>query len=153
MKISSKTVISLGLTAAVLIVAILSFSLVSSAESVENDTNTKVTNINETVTSLNHSVTEILPMTGSPNAWLIFGFGLFVFAVFAGTLILGYLRDKDLNKGEMRRAIAGTFVVGFTLLLILSLFYEFKNKDIITAYIQLTGIVIAFYFGTRTKPS
>lgn len=84
-----------------------------------------------------------------PNKMLLIILEIVIF-VFAGTLLLGYAADKDLDKGEMRRSIAGTFVVGFTLLLLLSPFYEFKNNDIVTAYIQLTGVVIAFYFGTRT---
>lgn len=149
MKISSKTVIGLSLTSVFLIMAILSLSLVSSAENVENDTNTKVTAIDETVTSLNDSVNEILPMTVLPEKWIPIILGIVLF-VFAGILIMGYSADKDLNKGEMRRAIAGTFVIGFTFLLLLSIFYEFKNKDIVTAYIQMTGVVIGFYFGTRS---
>ena len=92
----------------------------------------------------------LLTLTSSSSDKLILIVLEIVVFVFAGMLLLGYSADKYLNKGEMRRAIAGTFVVGFTLLLLLSAFYEFKNNDIVNAYIQLTGVVIAFYFGTRS---
>jgi len=94
--------------------------------------------------SLNETAMSILPGTYFPAILLI------VLLVFGGLLALGYMTNKDLNRGEMRRTIAGTLVVGFTILVFLSLFYEFKNAEIVTAYIQIVGVVIGFYFGTRS---
>ncbi len=70
--------------------------------------------------------------------------------VFIGILILGWLKDRNLDKGEMRRAIAGTFVIGFTVLMILCLSFNIYQKEVIIAYIELVGIVIGFYFGAKT---
>ena len=105
----------------ILVAIVLLLSLVSSAATVENDTN-KI----------------VMPIV------------LIVLFVFVLILFMGYLADKCLNKGAMRRTIAGTFIVGFTILMFLSLFYDFKNDEIVTAYIQMVGVVIGFYFGTRS---
>ena len=72
-----------------------------------------------------------------------------VFIAFGLLIGIGFLADRNLNKGEMRRAIAGTFVVGFTMLMILSLHYGFYQNEIITAYIEFVSIVVGFYFGQR----
>ena len=72
-----------------------------------------------------------------------------ILLIFGGMIYIGAKADKKLDKGEMRRAIAGTFVAGFTILMILSIKYDIPDKDVTTMYVQLTGIVIAFYFGTR----
>jgi len=50
----------------------------------------------------------------------------------------------------MRRALAGMLVVGFTVLAVLSIIYEFELSMIALAYIELTGIVVGFYFGAKT---
>ncbi|ADI74201.1 hypothetical protein Metev_1343 [Methanohalobium evestigatum Z-7303] len=79
---------------------------------------------------------------------------ILIVSVFGGLMYAGYKADADLNKGEMRRAIAGTFSVGFIILMVLSLHYSFdENKEIVTTFIQLVGVVIGFYFGTRTALS
>ena len=41
-------------------------------------------------------------------------------------------------------------VVGFTVLAVLSIIYEFELSMIALAYIELTGIVVGFYFGAKT---
>ncbi len=74
----------------------------------------------------------------------------FIICAFIGILILGWLKDRNLDKGEMRRAIAGTFVIGFTILMILCLSFNIYQKEVIIAYIELVGIVIGFYFGAKT---
>ena len=89
------------------------------------------------------------PTTKIPDGVAIFA-GLVILAVFVMLIILGFKADKQLDKGEMRRAIAGTFVVGFTILLILCFTYGIYQTEVIIAYIELTGIVVGFYFGTRT---
>ena len=72
--------------------------------------------------------------------------------VFGGLVILGYLAKERgrLDQGEMRRAIAGTFVVGFTILVILCIMYGIYREGVILAYIELVGIVVGFYFGAKT---
>ncbi|WP_406661851.1 hypothetical protein V7O66_04865 [Methanolobus sp. ZRKC3] len=103
------------------------------------------------VSAAENNISEI---TVSPSIELPYGwFYIVLFVVllvFGAILVMGYKADTCLNKGEMRRTIAGTFVVGFTILLLLSLFYEFRNDEIVTAYVQMTGVVIGFYFGTRS---
>jgi hypothetical protein len=74
---------------------------------------------------------------------------LVVLIVFGILLALGYRTNRDLDHGEMRRTIAGTLIFGFTAIVFLSLKYDFRNEDLINSYIQLVGVVIGFYFGTR----
>ena len=69
---------------------------------------------------------------------------------FIGVLFLGWYKDHNLDKGKMRRAIASTFVIGFTILMILCLSFNIYQKEVIIAYIELVGIVIGFYFGSKT---
>ena len=73
-----------------------------------------------------------------------------ILGIFVLLIALGYRADKNLNKGEMRRAIAGTLVVGFVLLVFLSLCYEISNQPLVIAFIELVGIVVGFYFGSKT---
>lgn len=40
--------------------------------------------------------------------------------------------------------------MGFTILVFLSLVYDFKNTEIVNAYTQIVGVIIGFYFGTRS---
>ena len=77
---------------------------------------------------------------------------MLVVILFAFFLILfiGWSDDHKLDKGEMRRAIAGTFVLGFSVLALLSIIYEFELSKIVLMYIELTGSVVGFYFGART---
>ena len=102
----------------------------------------------------------ILPVAGAVDGnnnipvYLIALVTILIVSVFGGLMYAGYKADADLNKGEMRRSIAGTFSVGFIILMLLSLNYSFdQNKEIVTTYIQLVGVVIGFYFGTRTALS
>lgn len=73
-----------------------------------------------------------------------------ILGIFVLLIALGYLADKNLNKGEMRRAIAGTLVSGFVILVFLSLYYEISNQPLVIAFIELVGIVVGFYFGSKT---
>jgi len=113
----------------------------------------KISATNATATSvggeLTVTVTTPTTTTKIPDGVAIFA-GLVILAVFVMLIILGFKADKQLDKGEMRRAIAGTFVVGFTILLILCFTYGIYQTEVIVAYIELTGIVVGFYFGTRT---
>ncbi|CAD6491436.1 MAG: hypothetical protein CHKLHMKO_00126 [Candidatus Argoarchaeum ethanivorans] len=73
-----------------------------------------------------------------------------ILGIFVLLIGLGYQADKSLNKGEMRRAIAGTLVTGFVILVFLSLYYEISNQPLVIAFIELVGIVVGFYFGSKT---
>ncbi|CAD6491942.1 MAG: hypothetical protein DIAAKJNI_00175 [Candidatus Argoarchaeum ethanivorans] len=73
-----------------------------------------------------------------------------ILGIFVLLIGLGYRADKSLNKGEMRRAIAGTLVTGFVILVFLSLYYEISNQPLVIAFIELVGIVVGFYFGSKT---
>ncbi|MGC9515079.1 hypothetical protein [Methanocrinis sp.] len=70
--------------------------------------------------------------------------------VFLLLLYMGCSVDGSLDQGEMRRAIAGTFVLGFTMLIFFLARFEVKNDDIITSYLQMVGVIIGFYFGAKT---
>nr|QNO48911.1 hypothetical protein MOGPJHGO_00014 [Methanosarcinales archaeon ANME-2c ERB4] len=72
-----------------------------------------------------------------------------ILLIFGWLIYIGAKADKKLDKGEMRKAIAGTFVVGFSMLMILSIKYDIADNNITTMYVQLAGIVVAFYFGAR----
>ncbi|HPE52461.1 MAG TPA: hypothetical protein PLS83_13285, partial [Methanothrix soehngenii] len=62
--------------------------------------------------------------------------------VFLLLLYMGCAVDGSLDQGEMRRAIAGTFVLGFTMLIFFLARFEVKNNDIITSYLQMVGVII-----------
>lgn len=70
--------------------------------------------------------------------------------VFLLLIYLGFAVDGTLDQGEMRRAIAGTFVLGFTMLIFFLSRYEIQNKEVVTAYLQMVGVIIGFYFGAKT---
>lgn len=55
------------------------------------------------------------------------------------------------ETGGMRKTIAGLLVIGLIAVVLFSLSGTIKNENqnIITQYIQLVGIVIAFYFGSK----
>jgi len=73
-----------------------------------------------------------------------------ILGIFVLLIALGYRADKNLNKVEMSRAIAGTLVIGFVILVFLSLCYEISNQPLVIAFIELVGIVVGFYFGSKT---
>ncbi|WP_316967341.1 hypothetical protein [Candidatus Methanocrinis natronophilus] len=70
--------------------------------------------------------------------------------VFLLLIYMGFADDGALDKGDMRRAIAGTFVLGFTMLIFFLSSYEIKNPEVVTAYLQMVGVIIGFYFGAKT---
>ena len=74
---------------------------------------------------------------------------LIILVTFGLILYLGWYKDETLDKGEMRRAIAGTFVIGFTLLMFLSVSSGIYQKEVVLMYIQLASVVVAFYFGAK----
>jgi hypothetical protein len=74
-----------------------------------------------------------------------------VAVISAGALmvLIGYRADKCLSSGEIRRAIAAVLVLGFVMITILSIAYRIPNKEIVTSYTQLVGVIIGFYFGSK----
>lgn len=82
--------------------------------------------------------------------------GVFVGALFVVTasfgliLYAGYRSNRRLNKGEMRRAIAGAFIVGIHCLLIIALVFNIERDVVIGAYLGGISSIMGFYFGSRT---
>jgi hypothetical protein len=74
-------------------------------------------------------------------------FGAILLMLFAHFKIIS---SKD-DPGIMRRTIAGLLVLGLIAVVLFSLSGKIEpgNQNIITQYIQLVGIVIAFYFGSK----
>jgi hypothetical protein len=84
------------------------------------------------------------------DAWVGIAFVCFVFLFL---IYLGCMKDGTLSKGELRRAVAGSLVLAFTLLALFSIVMGKENeigKEIVIAYIQLVGIAVGFYFGAKT---
>jgi len=75
--------------------------------------------------------------------------------VFGAVLAMLYaqtsLNKQDSEAGGMRKTIAGLLVVGLIAVVLFALGGRIQpdSKDIITQYVQLVGIVIAFYFGSK----
>ena len=90
-----------------------------------------------------------LPEDARITFWQAIVIVLIILVPFGLILYLGWYKDRKLDKGEMRRAIAGTFVIGFTLLMMLSVSSGIYQKEVVLMYIQLAGVVVAFYFGAR----
>ncbi len=133
-------------TATILLLSLVT-SIVGAAET-QDSINETLESINETLVNINEKLTK-KPL--QPDDWKVLCILVgVVVGTFAALILIGYKNDKALNKGEMRRAIAGSFVVGFTVLVILSAWYEFESNNLVTAYIQLAGVVIGFYFGSKT---
>ncbi|MDD4651165.1 MAG: hypothetical protein PHQ34_02940, partial [Methanothrix sp.] len=65
-----------------------------------------------------------------------------------------HFRLKGSEPGEMRKTIAGLLVLGLVAVVFYALngnIQQGGNQEIVTQYIQLVGIVIAFYFGSKAS--
>jgi hypothetical protein len=73
--------------------------------------------------------------------------------LFGAVLLMLYVHNalKEANEpGGMRKTIAGLLVVGLIAVILFALIGDLtRNESIITQFIQLVGIVIAFYFGSK----
>ena len=72
--------------------------------------------------------------------------------IFGAVLLMCFLHKviKDTEPGAMRKTIAGILVIGLVAVILFALTAgSIENKDIVTQYIQLVGVIIAFYFGSR----
>jgi hypothetical protein len=77
--------------------------------------------------------------------------GVVVASFFWWLIHIGYKADNRLNKGEMRRAVAGAFVIGFHAIVLLYIVLSPESsRDFVLAYIEFVGLVVGFYFGSRT---
>ncbi|HSD56990.1 MAG TPA: PT domain-containing protein [Methanotrichaceae archaeon] len=88
-------------------------------------------------------------LTGMVNPFSI------IIPVFLGLLIFGavmlmcHVHANQHEVGSMRKMIAGVLVIGLIAVIFFALDGTMQNHDIIIQYIQLVGIIIAFYFGSR----
>ncbi len=69
--------------------------------------------------------------------------------IFGAVLLMNHLQAVDQEQGQMRRMIAGILVMGLLIVVLYSLFGDITNKDLVTQYLQLVGIIVGFYFGAR----
>jgi hypothetical protein len=72
--------------------------------------------------------------------------------LFVVLLAIGICKPEQMEGGQMRRAIAGMLVFGFITVLMFVLYGKEitnNNKEVISQYIQLVGIIIGFYFGAK----
>lgn len=76
--------------------------------------------------------------------------GVIILGVFLSILLLGWHNDHSLNKGEMRRAIAGAFVAAFIILVLFSITNIIMQNDVIPTFINSAVIILGFYFGAKT---
>ena len=101
------------------------------------------------------SNTKIIGIVKKPKMTILGYWGAFLAALavllsFFAVLWLGYKNDNKLNKGEMRRALTSAFIVGFHILLIISLLTDFKTEIVVPAYVTAVTTILGFYFGSRT---
>ncbi|GEM_PF-800126 len=87
---------------------------------------------------------------GKPTVGSIWAAIIILAIVFLLLIYLGFAVDGTLDQGEMRRAIAGTFVLGFTMLIFFLSMYKIENPTVVTAYLQMVGVIVGFYFGAKT---
>jgi len=92
----------------------------------------------------------ILSESDVPMASSVWAAIIVLAIVFLLLIYMGCAVDGTLDQGEMRRAIAGTFVLGFTMLIFFLARYEIQNKDVVAAYLQMVGVIVGFYFGAKT---
>ena len=87
-------------------------------------------------------------------AWSVGSVGLITFT--GNLLLVNYLSNSPtLDKGEVRKAMAGSFIAVYFALISLLTFAEIRPADaelakiIIGHFTYLVGIIIVFYFGSR----
>ena len=70
--------------------------------------------------------------------------------VFLTVVYLGWSANKQLNRGEMRRAIAGTLVATF-IVLVLGSGYVSLSPELRNYFLGVISTIIGFYFGYRGR--
>ncbi len=99
--------------------------------------------INGATTGMSSSLALVTPVV---LALIIFGAILL--------MLYAHFRMMGSEPGEMRKTIAGLLVLGLLVVVFFALSGNIEgsgNKEIITQYIQLVGIVVAFYFGSKAS--
>ena len=81
---------------------------------------------------------------------------IFIFALAAilSTFVLmfyGGFTDEKLNQDEMRHTFAASLLIGFIILTLGTLINSnLQDNTIVSAYIQMVGVVVGFYFGHKS---
>ncbi len=88
-------------------------------------------------------------------AWSVSSIGIITF--FGILVLANYLSNSPaLDKGEMRKAIAGSFFAVYFVLVSLLTFTEFEHSDpdlaraAIGHFTSLVKVIVIFYFGSST---
>ena len=69
-------------------------------------------------------------------------------------MLYAHFKMKESEPGVMRKTMAGLLVLGLVAVVFFALNGSIQgdgNKEIVTQYIQLVGIVVAFYFGSKAS--
>jgi hypothetical protein len=103
--------------------------------------------------SLNN--TTIAAIVGTGNTFTIVLPALLGLLVFGAVLFMLYVHFnlREQEPGSMRKTIAGLLTVGLVIVVFFALIGKISNEPIITQYIQLVAVIIAFYFGSRSAAS
>ncbi|MBN1322603.1 MAG: hypothetical protein JW986_01195 [Methanotrichaceae archaeon] len=88
-------------------------------------------------------------MEGTVSDWVAFLAIALILFFFGGMIVLGFLADRSLDGGELRRAAAGTLIFVLCIVAILSLRYNILRDQIISSFLQVVGMVAAFYYGSK----
>ena len=94
----------------------------------------------------------------SIGEWFVLGFVLGLsFIAFILVIVLGYAKNKNLDRGEMRRAITAFFIILFGLLVAAGFFLTRVDvpDEINGLFFGTITTIIGFYYGSRssqTKP-
>ncbi len=90
----------------------------------------------------------------STGEWFILGLVLGLsFIAFIVVVVLGYAKNKNLDRGEMRRAITAFFIILFGLLVTSSFFLKRVDvpREINGLFFGTISTIIGFYFGSRAS--
>ena len=113
--------------------------------------NATVVHVNATAAQVNATpgnATAVYDKLGAPQALVAL---VGILAVFLAFVILGYRSNSSLNRGEMRRAIAGAFVFTFVVLIFVLLHLHYNRiNEVIASFMAMITTIVGFYFGSRT---
>jgi hypothetical protein len=74
-----------------------------------------------------------------------------ILGVFLVLVVMGYKSNRSLNRGEMRRAVAGAFVSAFLVLIFVLLHLGYSRvNEVIAGFMAMVTTIVGFYFGSRT---
>ncbi len=135
----------------IVLVALISYNCCYCRDTIVYLIYTNTSTLTQNVQSATQNVTLIRDITLVKN-WRVISLLIIIpsILVLMILIIMGYFADKNLNKSEMRRAIAGTIIVGIHALLAVSIIFNISRDIIIGAYIAAVNSIMGFYFGSRT---